>query len=134
VKTYAIALFLALTACGGLPDHWEITGPAPSHVEEAIEAARQQAPCNVAPWGGKIEFVPAVFRDGGVWVRGCYYEDDERIVVATGADVLDTALVHELGHAAWTRCGMESASHPVSFLAWVTLARMATHGMEIGQR
>jgi hypothetical protein len=138
VKTHAVTLLLALTACGGLPDHWTVTGEAPAHVQEAIEAAQRMAPCDVSPWGGKIEFVTELFKCAGVWAYGCFYdeEDGARIVVIStipGADVIRTSLIHELGHAAWTRCGMESASHPMSFLEWISSVRTATYDMEVGQ-
>jgi hypothetical protein len=122
---------LVLASCSPMPDRWTVDGEDHVGALAIAERVRELAPCDDvernAPWGGRIAFVA----EGGEivcgtlpprLVLGCASidEDGAHVAVLVESDPSFTIarLVHELGHIAWSRCGLESRPHPWAFLYW----------------
>lgn len=132
MKTMALAVAVAVAGCGAYPDHWTVEGDGPANALEIAGAVKAEAPCDVEqngiPWGGSIRFYPADYSltcDSVPDALGCAWRDADGAHVAVVAKPwpgsTESTLVHELGHIAWSRCGLESASHPFAFLYWVQM-------------
>jgi hypothetical protein len=132
MRTILIALTTLLAACDPCrePSGWTVTGECiPEGVALAVQTSWEASPCELAGWGGTIEYQLLPFPYGPDHALADGSADDvacnPRIKVASFMRPVEaTALDHELGHVLWARCGLasydfERGCHPRAYLEWV---------------